>query len=39
MQIYITHIFYHLFLAFCHAEYLDAYQKNYLLLAPGTTVD
>lgn len=34
-----THFSY-LFLAFSHAKYLDAYQKNfYLLLALGTTVD
>ena len=38
---YILHIhfYHHLFLTFSHAEYLDAYQKIYLLLALGTTVD
>lgn len=30
--------FSHPFLDFSHAKYLDANQKNDLLLAPGTTV-
>lgn len=39
MYVYIYIHFSHPFLNFSHAKYLDASQKDDLLLALGTTVD
>lgn len=39
MCVYVYIHFLNPFLSFSHAKYLDANQKNYLLLALGTTAD